>query len=59
VIRGVYRASPHSRRLIGIRARKVRFIAVADPRLIRKHKTLKQYLRLAGVTPAAKKKKRR
>jgi hypothetical protein len=58
VIRGVFRASPHSTRLIGIRGRKVRFIAVADQRLIRKHKALKQYLRLAGATPAAKKKKR-
>jgi hypothetical protein len=51
VIRGVYRASPRTRRLIGIRGRKVRFIAVAEPRLIRKHKALEQYLRLAGVTP--------
>jgi hypothetical protein len=59
VIRGVYRASPRTRRLIGIRGRKVRFIAVAEPRLIRKHKALEQYLRLAGVTPAAKKKKRK
>jgi hypothetical protein len=58
VIRGVYRASPHSRRLIGISRGKVRFIAVADTRLIRRHEALKRYLRLAGATPAPRKKRR-
>jgi beta-glucosidase len=57
--RGLYRAGPHSARLIGIRRGKVRFIAVADRRLIGRRKTLRRYLRLAGVTPKARRHKRR
>jgi beta-glucosidase len=59
LLAGVYRANPKSARLIGVRGKRVRFIAVANRRLIRKHKTLKSYLRLAGVVPKAKKHKRR
>jgi uncharacterized protein len=46
---GVYRASPRSRRLIGTRRGRVRFIAVADRGLLRSRRLLRRYLRLAGV----------
>ncbi|MFN2617631.1 MAG: LVIVD repeat-containing protein [Thermoleophilaceae bacterium] len=48
IARGVYRAGPHSRRLFGVRHGKVRFVAVADKRLIRHPRTLRRYVRRAG-----------
>jgi hypothetical protein len=47
--RGLFRANPRSRRLIGVRRGRVRFIAVANRRLLRRPRTLRRYLRLAGV----------
>jgi hypothetical protein len=44
---GLYRASPRSRRIIGTRRGKVRFIGVADTRLLRSGAALRNYLRLA------------
>jgi hypothetical protein len=35
LVRGLYRANPHSLRLIGVRRGRVRFFAVASPRLLR------------------------
>jgi hypothetical protein len=49
VIRGVYRASPGSPRLFGVRRGRVTFIAVADRRVLRSHRALRGQLRLAGV----------
>jgi hypothetical protein len=49
IARGLYKAGRHSRRLFGIRRGKVRFVAVADRKLIRKPKTLRRYLRRAGL----------
>jgi hypothetical protein len=49
IARGLYRASPGSRRLFGTRGRKVRFVAVANRRLIAKPRALRRYLRLAGL----------
>ena len=49
--RGLYRANPHSPRLFGIRRGRVRFIAVADRRLLRprKRRALRRYLAYAGL----------
>jgi hypothetical protein len=47
--RGLYRASPRSPRLFGLRAGRVCFVAVADRRLLGKPRTLRRYLRLAGL----------
>jgi hypothetical protein len=47
--RGLYRANRKSPRLIGVRNGRVRFIAVVDRRLLRRPRTLKRYLRLAGL----------
>jgi triacylglycerol esterase/lipase EstA (alpha/beta hydrolase family) len=47
--RGLYRAGPHSRRLIGLRHGHVRFLAVAPRRLIARKRVLRRYLRLAGL----------
>ena len=49
--RGIYRANPRSPRLFGVRRGRVRYIAVADRRLLRKRnrKALRAYLRFAGV----------
>jgi hypothetical protein len=44
---GLFRASPHSPRLIGIRGRRVRYLAVADRRLLRNRRSLRRYVRLA------------
>ena len=48
--RGLYRASPRSTRLFGIRGGRVRFIAVADRRLLRpgKRPALSRYFTYAG-----------
>ena len=47
--RGLYRLGPHSPRLIGLRRGRVRFVAVAPRRLIARRRTLRAYLRLAGL----------
>jgi hypothetical protein len=47
--RGIYRANPHSPRLIGVRKGKVRFFAVANRKLLRNRGALTRHLRLAGV----------
>ena len=47
--RGLYRAGRHSRRLIGVRRGRVRFLAVASRRLIARPRRLRAYLRLAGL----------
>jgi beta-glucosidase len=57
--RGLYRASPRSPRLIGVRQGRVRFIAVANRKLLRNRRALRAHLRHAGVTPKANKRKRR
>jgi hypothetical protein len=44
---GLYRATPRSPRLIGIRGGRVQFIAVADRGLLRSPRALRRYLRLA------------
>jgi hypothetical protein len=47
--RGLYRASPRSRRIFGTRRRRVTFVGVADRRLLRNRRALRRYLRLAGL----------
>jgi S-formylglutathione hydrolase FrmB len=47
---GVYRAGPRSRKLIGVRRGRVRYLAVASARLLRSPGPLRAYLRRA--TPA-------
>ena len=49
VTRGVLRAGPRSRRLIGVRRGRVRYLGVADRRLIARPRTLRLLLRSAGV----------
>ena len=51
VSRGVYRASPGSPRLFGVRRGRVRFIAVASRDLLRSPRRLRRYLRRAGLRP--------
>jgi Tol biopolymer transport system component len=46
---GLFRARRHSPRLIGVSRGKVRFIAVAPSRLVRQRRSLRAYLRVAGV----------
>lgn len=47
--RSLYRAAPGSRRLIGTRKGRVRFLAVASKRVIARERTLRAYLRRAGL----------
>jgi hypothetical protein len=49
IMRGLYRATPRSQRLIGMRRGRVRFIAVADRRLLLSRGALRRHLRLAGL----------
>jgi hypothetical protein len=44
---GLFRASPRSRRLVGVRGGRVRFVAVASPRLFGKPARMARDLRLA------------
>jgi hypothetical protein len=44
------RANPRSPRLLGVRRGRVRYIAVSSGRVIARPRTLRSYLRLAGVT---------
>jgi hypothetical protein len=46
---GIYRAGPRSRRLFGVRRGRVRFVAVADRRLLGDRRALRRYLRRAGL----------
>ena len=46
---GIYRANPHSPRLIGVRKGRVRFFAVASRKLLRNRRALTRHLRLAGA----------
>jgi hypothetical protein len=48
---GVFRASPRSPRLIGVRRGRVTFIGVVNGSLLRHPQSLRRYLRLAGVRP--------
>jgi predicted acyl esterase len=47
--RGLYRANRRSPRLFGVRRGRVTFIAVASKGVLRSRRTLRRYLRLAGV----------
>jgi predicted acyl esterase len=47
--RGLFRVSPRSPRLVGIRRGRVRFIAVANKRLMRHRRELRRDLRRAGL----------
>jgi YVTN family beta-propeller protein len=47
--RGLYRANPRSRLVIGLRGGRVRFVAVASRALLRSPRLLRGYARLAGV----------
>jgi hypothetical protein len=49
VARGVYRAGPGSRRLIGVRRGRVRWVGVASRRLLARPAALASYLSRAGV----------
>ena len=51
IARGIYRANPRSPRVFGIRRARVRFIGVADRRLLRpgSRRTLRRYLAFAGL----------
>jgi hypothetical protein len=49
VSRRLYRASRRSRRVFGVRRGKVRFVGVADRRLLRSRRQLRRYLRRAGL----------
>lgn len=49
VVRGVYRAGPQSQRLIGVRRGRVRYLAVASDRSLRRPRVLRIYLRRAGL----------
>lgn len=46
---GVYRISKRSQRVVGIRKGKVKFVGVASKRLLKSRKTLKAYVKRAGV----------
>ena len=47
--RAIVRANPRSPRLFGVRHRKVRYVAVTSRRSLARPKTLRKYLRYAGV----------
>ena len=47
--RGLYRAGPRSRLLVGTRRGKIAFVAVASRGVLKKSRTVRGYLRLAGV----------
>lgn len=46
---GLFRAGPRSPRVFGVRRGKVRFVAVADRRLLRHPRALRRYARRAGL----------
>jgi hypothetical protein len=47
--RGVWRAGRRSRVLFGVRARRVRYLALADRSVLLRPRTLAAYLQLAGL----------
>jgi len=49
--RGLFRVAPRSRRIVGVRKGRVRFVAVASQRLLRSQnrRVLRGYLRRAGL----------
>jgi hypothetical protein len=47
--RALLRANPRSPRLFGVRQGRVRFVAVSSPRTVAHRRTLRAYLRYAGV----------
>ena len=47
--RGLYRATPRSPRVIGVRGGRVRFVAVAARRLLRRPRALRRQLRACGL----------
>lgn len=49
IMRGVYQAGPQSQRLIGVRRGRVRYLAVASARSLRRERVLRTYLRRAGL----------
>jgi len=49
IARGLYRAGPRSRLVVGTRRGKISFVAVASRGVLKKPRTLRGYLRLAGV----------
>ena len=49
IARGLYRAGPRSRLVVGTRRGKIAFVAVASRGVLKKRRTLRGYLRLAGV----------
>jgi hypothetical protein len=48
IMGGLYRARPRSLRIFGLRRGEVRFVSVADRRLLRNTRALRRYLKLAG-----------
>jgi alpha-glucosidase (family GH31 glycosyl hydrolase) len=46
---GLYRAGPRSRRFFGVRRGRVRYVAVADRRLLRSPRALRRYVRRAAL----------
>jgi sugar lactone lactonase YvrE len=46
---GLWSAGPRSPRLVGVRRGRVRFVGVADRRLLRRPRLLRRYLRRAGL----------
>jgi len=51
IARGLFRVSPRGRRVVGVRKGKVRFVAVASKRVLRRQnrRVLQRYLRRAGL----------
>lgn len=49
IARGLYRAGSRSRLVVGTRRGKISFVAVASRGVLKKRRTLRGYLRLAGV----------
>jgi dienelactone hydrolase len=56
---GLYLAARRSRRLVGVRRGRVRFVAVASSGLIRNRRALRAHLRYAGVDGKAPSRRRR
>ena len=57
--RGILRANRRSPRLFGIRRGRVRYIAVTSRRTLGNRRTLRTYLRYAGLAKKAAKRKRK
>jgi hypothetical protein len=57
--RGLFRQNRRSPRLVGVRGGRIRYVAVANSRLLRNKRLLRRYLELAGVEPAPKRRARK